>query len=186
MYNMALLTKDDLLSRRDFEANRNALREQLQAVLQKRRYILGPSLILSFFNKDIVKYRLEQIVWAEKISDEQLLKDYLNSFNNFIPGDFELVAEILLKFDEKTEIQTILEQFKNLENSQSIFLTSDSHDNVYPEYFQSNDSTGHHCVYYTRFKLDEKQVKVLKDSKLSLVINKESYNYQVKLDQALL
>ena len=183
---MPQLTKDELLSRRNFEANRGALREQLKSVLQKRRYILGPSLIISFFNKDIAKYRLEQLVWAERISDDNILNDYLNSFNTLIPGNCELVAEILLKFDEKTEIQTTLERFKNLENSQSIFLSSGSDENVYPEYFKNNDYTGQHCVYYTRFILNEEQVKTLRNNNLSLVIKKESYDHRVELNPDLI
>jgi hypothetical protein len=183
---MPNLTKDDLLLRRDFESNLNTLREQFQAVLQKRRYLLGPSLIVSFFNRDMAKYRLEQLLWAERISDESILDDYLNSFNQLIPGDSELVAEILLKFEQKTEIQTILEQFKNLEQSRSLFLSSDTHDKMYPDYLPQKNNSTTHCVYYVRFQLSGKNKESLSNQNLSLVIDRDPYNYQVQLDAELL
>lgn len=183
---MTQLTKDDLLAGREFESNRDGLQQELQAVLQKRRYILGPSLIVSFFNKDIVKYRLEQLLWAERITDDHILHQHLNSFNNLIPGPSELIAEILIKFDVKTAIQTTLEQFKNLEHSQSIFLTSDNDKNVYPEYFQNNTSGDHHCVYYIRFNLNAQQINTLNNNQLFLAVKKDSYIYQIKLAEGLI
>jgi hypothetical protein len=79
-----------------YEAERAAGRAHLAESAADRRVSLGAGLVLVFETRDTVRASLEELLRAERVSDERRIAAETAAFADMVPGDQELGATLYL------------------------------------------------------------------------------------------
>jgi len=80
-----------------YEGVRHQFRREVIAAKQARRITVGPFMTFVFENRLTVKFQMQEILRAERITEEPQLREELEGFNEMLPGGGELSATLLVE-----------------------------------------------------------------------------------------
>jgi uncharacterized protein DUF3501 len=80
-----------------YEGVRHQFRREVIAAKQARRISVGPFMTFVFENRLTVKFQVQEILRAERISDQAQVQVELEGFNGMLPGSGELSATLLIE-----------------------------------------------------------------------------------------
>ena len=80
-----------------YEGVRHQFRREVIAAKQARRITVGPFMTFVFENRLTVKFQMQEILRAERITEEAQLREELEGFNEMLPGGGELSATLLVE-----------------------------------------------------------------------------------------
>lgn len=104
-----------------YEGVRDQFRKEVIAAKVDRRLEVGPHMTLVFENRLTVKFQVQEILRAERITAPEHVQEELEGFNGMLPGEGELSATLLIAFTgSESEVAARLAALSGL--GEAVFL----------------------------------------------------------------
>ncbi|VAW50892.1 Hypothetical protein i Rubrerythrin cluster [hydrothermal vent metagenome] len=175
---MQKLTRKDLYSLEEYAAMRDDYRKKIMAHKKNRRLELGENILLSFEDKLIMQYQVQEMLKAEKIFEADGIEEELAAYNPLIPDGTNWKATMLIQYPDVEERQKKLTQLIGIENK--IWLQVEGFDKVYAiadEDLERDTEEKTSAVHFMRYELDGDMVNAVKTG-AAISAGVEHENYQ--------
>ena len=123
------LTRDDLYSLEEYSERRDEYRKQIMTHKRDRHVELGDHLMMSFEDRELMKYQIQEMLRAEKIFDAEGINEELDAYNPLIPDGTNWKATMLIQFPDVSERQQQLKRLIGIEDK--VWVQAAGHDKVY-------------------------------------------------------
>ena len=165
------LTLNDIVDLREYERERDSFRRRIIALKQVRRVSLGPIISLTFENRETMRFQIQEMARAEKMTSDAQIQEELDVYNPLIPGPGQLSATLFLELTSKDQLMEWLPKLVGIEQSLEAVIDSPEGDVAVPcEVEQSHleqltraDVTA--SVHYIRFNLPEDAAAAMRRAK---------------------
>lgn len=194
---------DDIADLRAYERDRVELRKRVIGLKRLRRVAVGPVVTLVFENRETMRFQVQEMARAERISTDAKLQAELDVYNALIPGPGELSATLFVELRSPEELEEWLPKLVGIERSVVLHLggvaglgdegpggegpgretiraaVEEGHDSQ----LTRDDVTA--SVHYIRFRLDEGQVERFAAGPAALGVDHPAYRHTAELDEAV-
>ena len=178
---MKKLTREDLYSLEDYAAMRDEYRKKIMAHKENRRLELGENLLLSFEDREIMQYQVQEMLKAEKIFEAEGIEEELAAYNPLIPDGTNWKATMLIQYPDVEERQKQLAKLIGIENK--IWMQIEGFDKIYAiadEDLERDTAEKTSAVHFMRYELDSDMIEAVKNgAAISAGVDHE--NYQASL-----
>jgi hypothetical protein len=156
---MEPLTRADLLSLEEYEAQRPQLRTEMREHKAARRLDLDSHISVYFEDRDTMRYQIQEMMRAERLFKPEELDEELAVYNPLIPDGRNLKATFMIQYDDRAERDRQLTRLAGIESV--IWLRVDGLEPVWAYYDEdlergTEDKTS--TVHFLRFELSEPAV----------------------------
>jgi starvation-inducible DNA-binding protein len=93
----------DILPLGEYEHRRDELRGEAMSARARRRLHLGRHVTLVFESHVTVRYQIQEILRAERISDPAAVGDEIRAYAGLLPGASELSATLFIEYADRAE-----------------------------------------------------------------------------------
>lgn len=178
---MSKLTRKDLYSLEDYTAMRDDFRKKIMAHKENRRLELGDNVLLSFEDKLIMQYQIQEMLKAEKIFDAAGIEEELAAYNPLIPDGSNWKATMLIQYTDVEERQEKLTQLIGIEAL--TWMQVDGFDKIYAiadEDLERDNAEKTSAVHFLRYELSDDMVAAVKaGSAISAGVEHENYHTSI-------
>lgn len=178
---MSKITREDLLSLEEYTATRDDYRKKIMAHKENRRLEIGENVLLSFEDKPIMLYQIQEMLKAEKIFDAAGIEEELAAYNPLIPDGSNWKATMLIQYPDVEERQQKLTQLIGIEAL--TWMQVDGFDKVFAiadEDLERDNAEKTSAVHFMRFELDSDMATAAKaGSAISAGIDHANYNTSI-------
>jgi hypothetical protein len=174
---MSKLTRKDLYSLEEYSAMRDDFRKKVMAHKENRRLELGEHILLSFEDKLVMQYQVQEMLKAEKIFDAAGIEEELAAYNPLIPDGSNWKATMLIQYPDVEQRQQELKRLIGIE--ELVWLQVGGFDKVYAiadEDLERDNAEKTSAVHFLRFELDSDMVAAVKaGAAISAGVEHENY-----------
>jgi hypothetical protein len=174
---MSKLTRKDLYSLEEYSAMRDDYRKKVMAHKNNRRLELGEHLLLSFEDKLVMQYQVQEMLKAEKIFDAAGIEEELAAYNPLIPDGSNWKATMLIQYPDVAQRQKELARLIGIEDV--IWVQVEGFDKVYSiadEDLERDNAEKTSAVHFLRFELDSDMIAAVKaGAAISAGVEHENY-----------
>lgn len=171
------LTRDDLLSLEEYSDRRDEYRKQIMAHKLDRHVELGDHIMLSFEDRKLMKYQIQEMLRAEKIFDAAGINEELDAYNPLIPDGTNWKATMMIQFPDVDERQQQLTRLIGIEDM--IWVQVKGCDKVYAiadEDLERDTEEKTSAVHFMRFELTPEMIAAARGgSEISMGVEHENY-----------
>jgi hypothetical protein len=175
------LTRKDLYSLEEYVQLRDDFRKKVMAHKENRRLELGDNLMLSFEDKLIMQYQVQEMLKAERIFEPEGIQEELDAYNPLIPDGRNWKATMLIQFPDVEERKQKLTQLVGIEDK--IWLQVADFDRIYAiadEDLERDTEEKTSAVHFLRFELDDAMASAVKNgAAISAGVDHENYHAEV-------
>ncbi|MGH9007769.1 MAG: DUF3501 family protein [Acidimicrobiales bacterium] len=179
------LQLDDIADLRAYERVRDDYRRRVIELKRRRRVPLGAVVSLVFENAETVRFQVQEMARAERITtDEGILRE-LDVYNRLLPGNGELSATLFIELTSDAELREWLPKLVGIETAIGIELASGAVVASVPERSHAEALTREEttpAVHYVRFAFAPAQVTALAEGPAALVARHPAYQARTPLD----
>ena len=175
---MSKLTRKDLYSLEEYSEIRDEYRKKVMAHKENRRLELGDHILLSFEDKLIMQYQVQEMLKAEKIFDAAGINEELEVYNPLIPDGCNWKATMFIQYPDIEQRQQQLTQLIGIENL--TWVQVDGFEKVYAiadEDLERDNAEKTSAVHFMRFELDNEMSSAVKAG-VAISAGVEHENYQ--------
>lgn len=178
------LQLEDILDLRAYERDRESLRNSVIAAKSKRRVSLGPVVTLMFENRETVKSQIQEMLRAEKMTEDSGVIEELNAYNPLIPEPGQLCATLFVELTTDDELREWLPKLVGIEGSIVINLRDGSKvrsitEESHAENLTRADITA--AVHYVRFEFESDQIDEFARGPVEVACDLAAYIERVEL-----
>lgn len=181
------LTLDDIADQRAYERERPAFRARMLEVRRRRRITLGPIVAVAFESRDTIRYQIQEMARAERLSTDDDIQIELDTYNPLVPAAGRLCATLFLEMTTDDEMREWLPKLVGVERHIVVRLADGTMIRSEPEAQHATQLTREHvtsAVHYITFTVDERTRAALASGQASVAIDHPAYQQEVALDQA--
>jgi hypothetical protein len=182
------LELDDIADLRAYERVRDAYRRRVIELKRRRRVALGPLISLVFENPETVRFQVQEMARAERITTDAGILGELDVYNRLLPGGGELSATMFIELTTEDELRQWLPRLVGIERLIGIELASGELSPSRPEESHAHALTRTEitpAVHYVRFALSAAQVDALAATGGALVSRHPEYEARTDLDEPI-
>jgi hypothetical protein len=176
------LTLDDFADQRAYERERPAFRARMLEVRKRRRLTLGPIVAVSFESRDTIRYQIQEMARAEKLSTDEDIQIELDTYNPLVPGPGQLCATVFLELTDDDQMRQWLPKLVGIEQSIVIDLADGTRICSIPEAQHATQLTRENAtsaVHYVQFEITPVQRAVLLAGPVVVGVDHPEYRYEV-------
>lgn len=179
------LTLDDIADIRAYERERDTFRQHIIDLKKRRRVGVGPFVTFVFENRDTMRFQIQEMARAEKISSDAGIQTELDIYNPLVPEPGELCATMFLELTSDAQLREWLPKLVGIERS--VALRASDGRLLRPQLEAQHESqlTREHttsCVHYLQWRLDEAEVaSLLGGGAVELVVDHANYAHATTL-----
>lgn len=179
------LTLDDIADIRAYERERNTFRQHIIDLKKRRRVGVGPFVTFVFENRDTVRFQIQEMARAEKISSDAGIQTELDIYNPLVPEAGELCATMFIELTSDAQLREWLPKLVGIERTVAL-RTSDGR-LLRPQLEAQHESqlTREHttsCVHYLQWHLGDADVAALLGATaVELVVEHANYTHATTL-----
>ena len=165
-----------------YEGVRHQFRREVIAAKQARRVTVGPILTFVFENRVTVKFQIQEILRAERITDEALVREELSAFNTLLPGPAELSATLLIeRLGSDPKVKEALARLTGLGSHLWLEVAGKRSRG----FMEEGRDDGHRvaAVQYIRFPISD--ATALYRGPVALIVDHPAYNHWQELPDAV-
>lgn len=107
----------DILPFALYEPVRDSHRRAIIAMKKHRRISLGEQMTLVFENTETMRFQIQEMVRAERLTDPAAIAHELATYNALLPGPRELAATLFVEITGSTTIAEDLLRFRGIEKN---------------------------------------------------------------------
>lgn len=111
---MRPVRREEILPLEAYERTRAELRPAILEAKKPRRVHVGPHLTLLFENTATIRYQIQEMVKAERMTREEDIRHELDTYNELLGGQGELGATLLIEITEQADRDVKLRQWLGL------------------------------------------------------------------------
>lgn len=178
------LQLSDILDLRAYERERESLRNSVIEVKRRRRVALGPVVTLMFENRETVKSQIQEMLRAEKVTNDAGVIEELNAYNPLIPEPCQLCATLFVELTTDEQLREWLPKLVGIESSIVIKLGEGSESRSITEEGHAENLTRADitaAVHYVRFEFNADQVKEFAAGNVRVTSDHPAYIESVEL-----
>jgi len=175
----------DIVTLQDYEPIRDRSRREVIALKKARRVSVGECVTLVFENRRTVIHQIQEMMRAEHLYDEALIRHEIETYNRLIPDQGQLSATLFIEIEDPQQVKPTLDRLHGIDNGRSLFLRLEGVPPVFAE-FEAGHSNEEKvsAVHYLRFTLDERARKALREGPPpTLVIDHPGYRAETTLPE---
>lgn len=162
----------DVLNVYEYEKVREARRQAVIALKQRRRVQVGRYLSFVFENRETVWFQIQEMVRAERIVDDARVQEELDVYNGLLPQEGQLAATMMIEIAESAQIKPVLDRLLGIDTRDYVRLE------VGPHVVVGSFETGHSdeelgklsAVHFVRFALPPAAREAFPSSEIALVV----------------
>lgn len=179
------LTLDDIADIRAYERERDAFRQHIIDLKKRRRVGVGPFVTFVFENRDTMRFQIQEMARAEKISSDAGIQTELDIYNPLVPEPGELCATMFIELTSDAALREWLPKLVGIERS--VALRASDGRLLRPQLEAQHEAqlTREHttsCVHYLQWRLDETEVAaLLAGGAVALVVEHANYAHTTTL-----
>lgn len=150
------------------------------AAKRLRRVSVGPFVTLTFENRLTMRFQVQEMARAEKMTSDEQIEHELEVYNQLLPGQGELSATLFLELTDEQQLRTWLPRLVGIERSAELHLGAGA-----TEVIPSIAEAGHQssltrqtetsAVHYVRFRLTEDQIDAFSAGPVRLAVSHPEY-----------
>ncbi|MCX8057062.1 MAG: DUF3501 family protein [Ignavibacteria bacterium] len=167
---------EDIIPYHEYIKIRKDFQDRIIKLKKNRRVQVGNYITFVFENRQTVLYQIQEMIRLEKMTDERLIKNEIEVFNQLIPGENELCATMLIEIFERHLIKPILNSLIGI-HDKKIFLQFDDI-SITPIFYDENLAEGKiSAVQYVKFTFTKEQTNKFIENKspAKILVNHENY-----------
>ncbi len=178
-----LLTLDDILDQRAYERERDGFRARVIAVKKLRRISIGPVITLTFENRMTMRFQIQEMARAERMSTDAQIQHELDVYNRLLPAAGELSATLFLELTDEEQLRHWLPRLVGIERACQLHIggTADRGGDIVPstpepehESHLTREATTS-AVHYVRFSFDPARIEAFTAGPVRLVVDHPEY-----------
>ena len=170
---MTPIARHDILNLYEYEKVREARRDAVIALKQRRRVTVGRYLSLVFENRDTVWFQIQEMIRAERIVDDEKVADEIRVYNGLLPEPGELAATMFIEIGDAAAIKLVLDALLGIDTRDYVRLQ------VGPDVIVGRFEAGHSdeelgklsAVHFVRFAVPEAARRAFLSSEVALVVD---------------
>ena len=177
------ITEADILSDRDYAAQRQALRAEAIALKKHRRVEVGPFATFYFENYQTMWLQVQEMLRIEKGGAEQLAGE-LEAYNPLIPQGDELIATLMLEIEDANRRNAVLLTLGGIEETIFVEIGGTRIAATPTEYDDRTTADGKtSSVHWRRFKLTPELIARFKNERVVIGIGHKNYGHMAVLGE---
>lgn len=160
---MATLHPDDLMTLEAYSKVRNDFRARIIAHKKLRTLHLGDHLTLVFEDELTIRYQIQEMLRAERIFEEQGIRDELEAYTPLIPDGSNWKVTLMIEYPDVSERRAALARLKAVEDR--VWVAVAGFERVYAiadEDLERENDEKTSAVHFLRFELEPAMVAALK------------------------
>ncbi|MGH9121624.1 MAG: DUF3501 family protein [Acidimicrobiales bacterium] len=178
------LTLADIADVRAYEREREELRARIIEMKKVRRVAVGPVLTFVFENRDTVRFQIQEMARAEKLSTDGAIQAELDTYNPLIPAPGQLSATLFVELTNREEMERWLPALVGVERAAFIEVAEgvrvgSTVDEEHASLLTREAVTA--SVHYVRFELAPSEVAAFATGTVILGVDHPSYSYRTSL-----
>ena len=175
------LTLDDIADQRAYERERDEFRRTVIAEKKLRRITVGPVVTLTFESRTTVRFQVQEMARAEKLTTDEQIQHELDVYNRLLPSPGELSATLFLELTTEEQLRTWLPKLVGIEESIALrigegagmHLVRSVPEEEHRVQLTRPDVTS--AVHYVRFPFTPAEVAAFTVGPVSLIVNHPEY-----------
>jgi hypothetical protein len=176
------LSTNDLWPNAVYQKVRDQFRREVIEAKKDRRISVGPWVSFLFENRLTVKFQVQEILRAERITDPAAVAEELAGFNTMLPGPGELSATLMIELrGPDAEVKAELVKLYPLSNHLWLEVKS-KRLTIEMEPGREEPGRGVAAVQYVHVKVPDAQA--LLEGPAALVIDHPHYHHRAELPEA--
>ena len=178
------LTLADIADQRAYERERPEFRERMLEQRRRRRVTLGTLITVSFESRDTIRYQIQEMARAEKLTTDDEIQVELDTYNPLVPEAGQLCATLFLELTSEPQMQEWLPKLVGIEAHIVLELADGRTVRSVAEAQHATQLTREHvtsAVHYVTFAFDEPLRAALRGGPVNLVIDHPAYLERVEL-----
>jgi hypothetical protein len=175
----------DIVTLQDYEPIRDRSRREVIALKKARRVSVGECVTLVFENRRTVIHQIQEMMRAEHLYDEALIRHEIETYNRLIPDEGQLSATLFIEIEDPQQVKPTLDRLHGIDNGRALFLRLEGVPPIFAE-FEAGHSNEEKvsAVHYLRFTIDERARKALREGPPpTLVIDHPGYRAETPLPE---
>ncbi len=181
---MKKLDESDLQPIEDYEKRRVVFRQHIIELKQARRVLIGSNVSVVFENRQTALFQIQEMLRAERITEPDLVKEELETYNELIPDANELRATLFIELPDQDTIEQDLPKFIGVEEQLSLRFGPHTIEAEAEPGRSTEEKTA--TVHYLKFHFSDEQVALFGTTPGQLVINHPNYQAKAELSEATL
>jgi hypothetical protein len=175
------ITEADILSDKEYAAQRKALRGDAIALKKHRRVEVGPYATFYFENYQTMWLQVQEMLRIEKGGKEQIAGE-LETYNPLIPQGDELIATLMLEIEDADRRHATLLTLGGIEESIFMEISGTRITATPTEYDDRTTPDGKtSSVHWLRFKLTPDLIARFKTGRVVLGVDHKNYGHMAVL-----
>ena len=181
---MDKISFDDVLNIYEYEKQRKARRCKLMETKARRRIAVGDRVTFLFENRETVLNQIHEMVRAERIVDDDKVREEIEVYNELIPGDGGLSATMFIEITELKMIQPQLDRLLGIDDCVTIEVGQHKIKGLFDPRQSCEDRIS--AVHYIRFPFQREAIEALKSgAQVRIVIAHKNYRASADVLDAL-
>ncbi len=179
---MRKLTNHDIKDLREYERIRDAFVSEIITMKKKRRIALGDLMTIVFENASTMRFQIQEMARAEKMLRDEQIAHEIETYNELIPDDGELVATLFIEINDADALREWLPKLTRIQNHIAIQVGGAS---VPAEEIGLERLTREEeittTVHYLRFSFTDEQVEAFRNGPVAIAVEHSSYQARAEL-----
>jgi hypothetical protein len=182
---MRLSASDLVLDRQDYAARRAAARDRMIPLRRERRLRLGDQVACEFENAETLLYQVQEMVYAEGISDADEASAEIDAYARMLPSSHELCCTLFIELDDVSTVKEELSRLAGLHKALSIEVGGERVPGVeLPGEAEAGPSEETYAVHFLRFRFSDEARDTFRnpDEPASLVVDHPAYADEMPIE----
>jgi hypothetical protein len=182
------LTLGDIDDIRAYERVRESFRAEMIELRRRRRVDVGTIVSLAFENRATIKFQIQEMVRAEKITTDEGVQEELDTYNPLVPEPGQLCATLFIELTSDEAMREWLPKLVGIERAVVLRLPNGDQVRCTVDAAHAAQLTREHvtaAVHYIAFELSPQQCAAFGDGTV-VAIDHPQYREETELSPATL
>jgi Protein of unknown function (DUF3501) len=179
---MRKLALADIQDVRAYERERDEFRRHVIELKKRRRIPLGSLMTLVFENTETMRWQVQEMARAERMSRDEQIAHEIDTYNALIPNAGELSATLLIELQTEAQLREWLPKLVGIHTSIAIVL-SDSEVRAVAddeERLTRDDTTP--AVHFLKFAFSPGRIDAFERGPVRIVVDHPAYRADFELN----
>ena len=179
---MTRIEPESLMTLESYARERARFRAKVMAHKKDRTVHLGDHVTLLFEDELTMRYQVQEMLHAERIFEEQGIRDELDTYNPLVPDGRNLKATLMIEYPDPDQRREKLKGLIGIESK--VWVQVEAHERVWAiadEDLERDDEEKTSAVHFLRFELSEGMAEALKQ-RASLAIGIDHPRYKASVE----
>jgi hypothetical protein len=168
----------------EYEKVRDQVRSRVIDLKRSRRVQVGDHLSFLFENRETVLFQIQEMCRAERIVDDERVREEIDVYNGLIPGPGELSATMMIEIEEMERITELLHGYMGIDSGDRVWLQV-GREHAIAGQFEAGHSKEDKlsAVHFVRFRLSAEAIRDFRDQEVFLVVDHPNARARVRLPE---